>query len=320
MSALFFRKNRRAETDPFDQEQMRKAESAFLCVVSAYGNKPLRPGEQIYRYLTTGKPEYITQTQNARNIAASVQADKWKSFFADKYVGAILQGFHPNDGTGQGKELADRIRLSQQAGEDPRLSVLSILLQDNLSVEGRKFQFDCLVHLINAVIRFYRISNLIPDTTPDFRFELPPEELKEEAEFEEVFSAIINSMTSLGIDPAEQMTGYLLTGDLQYIPKSLNARNLAENVGEEQLTAWIASAFLKWFKRESRPESPESLFLSSLADACSSQQIDPAMQLTGYVLEQDPKYLPKSIRTRFSEMIDTLETEDLLYYMISGLI
>ncbi len=235
-------------------------------------------------------------------------------------MGAILQGFHPNDGTGQGKELADRISSSQKEGKDPRLSVLSILLQDNLSVEGRKFQFDCLVHLINAVIRFYRISNLIPDTTPDFRFELPPEELEEEAKFEEVFSAMINSMTSLGIDPAEQMTGYLLTGDLQYIPKSLNARNLAEDVGEEHLTAWIASAFLKWFKRESSPESPECLFLSSLADACSSQQIDPAMQLTGYILEQDPKYLPKSFRTRFSEMIDTLETEDLLYYMISGLI
>ena len=320
MSALFFRKNRRAETDPFDQEQLQKTESAFRHVVSAYGNKPLRPGEQIYRYLTTGKPEYITQAQNARNIAASVQADKWKSFIADRYVGAILQGFQPNDGMWQGKELADRISSSQEKGMDPRLSVLSMLLQDNLSVEGHKYQLDCLIHLINAVIRFYRISNLIPDATPDFYFGLLPEELEDEAKFEEVFSAITNSMTSLGFAPEEQMIGYLLTGDLQYVPKSLNARNLAEDVGKEQLTAWIASAFLKWFRQETRPESPESLFLSSLADACSSQQIDPAMQLTGYILEKDPKYLPKSIRTRFSKTIDSLETEDLLYYMISELI
>lgn len=168
MSALFFGRHRnpieeKQKSALLTSEQVQEMEPIFLSIVSAYRYKLLRPGEQISMYLNSENANYITG--DVRFLATSVPAHKMLGFVVDRYVAARLQGYHPSDISNEGKSIDTMIETAEKDRKDPRSAILSVLLGDPVSrpIEAEIVLHKYILHLVNEVIRFYRLTKRISD-------------------------------------------------------------------------------------------------------------------------------------------------------------
>lgn len=60
-----------------------------------------------------------------------------------------------------------------------------------------------------------------------------------EQEFNKVMEHIISSLKQGGYDPYEQLTGYITTGDIHYITRNGNARELIMGLDELKVKLYV---------------------------------------------------------------------------------
>ena len=299
------------------REQVQELEPLFLSVVSAYRNKLLQPEEQICRYLFYAEAAHITEDMNARALATSVPAPKLLGFLTDRYIAARLEGIRPDPASDEELAFDAMPESSRKAGEDPRLAILTLFLQDRASMPlaARPVLFSRMLHLVKTVICYYRRLKKIPDSPPRLSSAASCGDTQADANFDQCFPRIINALISKRMDPAMQLAGFLETGDSTYIPTADGARRMALSLGTD-IVFPVITAGLEGCEWKRWPDCPEKTFLQNLVRACGERGLDPAGQLIGYVISKDPKYLPKSFRTQCADLLSSLGMDELVCYLL----
>lgn len=63
--------------------------------------------------------------------------------------------------------------------------------------------------------------------------------MAKEQSFDEIMEVVTTALTQAGYDPRSQLLGFIQTGDLTYITRRNNARQLIQSVDKEELRKYL---------------------------------------------------------------------------------